>query len=145
MNRTSILRLALPIAFALGLAVACGPRMKPVEYEEPSKSLGGDSETVDEGSSSSSSSSSASSSDKGDDSSTSTPLPAAGGSCKDKRCGQSCSECPPGDENCMEVLVLKQCNAKGECVPAKVECSSGDSDSKSKDGKSKDGKSKDSK
>lgn len=144
MNRTSILRLALPIAFALGLAVACGPRMKPVEYEEPSKGLDGDSETVDEGSSSTSSSSSSSaSSDKGE--SDSTPVPAAGGSCKDKRCGQSCSECPPGDESCMEILVLKQCNAKGECVPAKVECSSGDKDEKSKDGKSKDSKSKDTK
>jgi hypothetical protein len=39
----------------------------------------------------------------------------------------------------MEVLVLKQCNLKGECVPAKAECSAPakGADEKSKDDKSK--------
>jgi hypothetical protein len=37
----------------------------------------------------------------------------------------------------MEILILKQCNLKGECVPAKVECSAGDKGDK-KDAKSKD-------
>jgi hypothetical protein len=118
--------------------VACGPRMKPVEYEEPSKNVSANSE-VDDAPSSGSASSSSSSSGGDNASDESAAKPASGGSCKNKKCGDTCSECPPGDEACMEVLLLKQCNPKGECVPAKVECSSGEKkDDKSKDSKSKD-------
>jgi hypothetical protein len=137
-NRSSILRLALPFVGALCFMVACGPRMKPVEYEEP-KNLSSGSE-LDDSSSSSSSSSSASSSSEGASDEGTKPA-SSGGSCKGKTCGQTCSECPPGDENCMEILVLKQCDMKGACVPAKVECSAGDKEAKSKD-KSKDAKGK---
>jgi hypothetical protein len=108
--------------------------MKPVEYEEP-KNLSSGSELDDTSSSSSaasSSSSSTSSSDSAASDGATAPTP-AGGSCKDKKCGQACSDCPPGDENCMEILVLKQCDSKGACVPAPAECSSGSKDSKSKD------------
>lgn len=147
MNRSSILRLALPFVGALCFMVACGPRMKPVEYEEPSKDLSASSELDDPSSSSSSSSSSKSSpksspSDSSDEGASSSKW---GGPCKDKKCGETCSDCRPGDENCMEILLLKQCNLKGECVPAKAECSVVDKDAKSKDktkDKAKDTKSK---
>jgi hypothetical protein len=56
------------------------------------------------------------------------------GACKEKKCGESCTECAPGDESCMEILVLKQCNLKGDCVPAPAECSAPKKDKdKSKD------------
>jgi hypothetical protein len=104
--------------------------MKPVEYEEP-KNLSSGSELDDTSSSSSSSSSSSAATDGAAEEGT--PSVKWAGPCKDKKCGQTCSECPPGDANCMEVLVLKQCDMKGQCVPAKAECSSGDKDAKSKD------------
>lgn len=128
MNRSSILRQALSFVGVLLFAAACGPRMKPVEYEEPSKDLSSSSGDSDEGSSSSSSGSSSSSSSgsaSSSDSSSSSAqsATASSGSCKEKKCGQACTECPAGDESCMEVLLSKQCNLQGQCVPAPVDCS----------------------
>jgi hypothetical protein len=107
--------------------------MKPVEYEEPSNDLSSSSGADEASASGSSASSSAASGTS--DTEESTPVSQPGGGCKDKKCGDTCRECPPGDENCMEILVLKQCNAKGECVPAKVECSASDKSGASKDDK----------
>lgn len=123
MNRSSILRSALPIVGVLLLA-ACGPRMKPVEYEEPTKDLSssGEGASSDEEGSSSSASSALSSADSTSSSSEKSAAPSSGGSCKEKKCGEVCTECPPGDASCMEVVVLKQCNTKGDCVPAPAEC-----------------------
>ena len=141
MNRISISRLALTCVGAFCFLAACGPRMKPVEYEEPSKNLSNGSDVGDDTSSSSASSASSASS-SGDEKAADAPAAKGAGPCKDKKCGQTCSECPPGDENCMEILVLKQCNLKGECVPAAVECSSGDKDGKKDKKDAKDKKSK---
>ncbi|MGC4070511.1 MAG: hypothetical protein QM784_38765 [Polyangiaceae bacterium] len=132
MTRSSILRLALPFVGALCFVVACGPRMKPVEYEEPSNDLS--SNNVDDASGTSSANASTKTASSGEAEETSAK-PQVGGACKEKKCGDTCSECPPGDESCMEILVLKQCNAKGECVPAKVECSASDKNGSSKDDK----------
>jgi hypothetical protein len=106
--------------------------MKPVEYEEPSNDLSSSNVDDASGNSASTSSSKPSSSDAAEED---TSKPQVGGACKEKKCGDTCSECAPGDENCMEILVLKQCNAKGECVPAKVECSSSDKSGSPKDDK----------
>jgi hypothetical protein len=129
-NRSSIFRPALPALGVLLVAVACGPRMKPVEYEEPPKDLsssssGGD---VDDSTSSKSTSSSSSSSDSSSSNSSSSGSDEGGakkfvGACKEKKCGEACTECAPGDTSCMEILVLKQCNPKGDCVPSPVDCS----------------------
>jgi hypothetical protein len=107
--------------------------MKPVEYEDPNKGLSssgdyGDSSSTDDATPSSSAAAAADDASK----------PTWEGPCKAKKCGETCSECPPGDENCVEVLVLKQCDLKGACVPAKVECSVASAkDSKSTDKSSK--------
>lgn len=128
MNRTRIARLASLVSVVLGqsAAIACGPRLKPVEYEEPKTSSASDSDDVD----SSSSSKPSAASGKSDDKSTGAPV-AKGGACKDKKCGAHCSECPAGDDTCMEVLVLKECNSKGQCVPAPVECTAPEKSDKS--------------
>lgn len=124
MTRSSILRQALPLGVLMILVASCGPRMKPVEYEEPPKDLSssGDAD-ADSSSSSSSSSASSSSGSSGDTSADQGGKSAGLGSCKEKKCGDACTECAPGDESCAEVLLAKQCNLEGNCVPAPVECS----------------------
>lgn len=42
--------------------------------------------------------------------------------CAGKVCGQQCRECAPLDEDCVETLAIKECNADGECVPAPAQC-----------------------
>jgi hypothetical protein len=153
-NRSSNFRTALPALGVLIVAVACGPRMKPVEYEEPSKDLssssGGDvddtssSKSTPSSSSASSDSSASSNSSASSDSSSGSNEGGAKkfvGACKEKKCGETCTECSPGDTSCMELLVLKQCNLKGACVPAPVDCSAPKKD-KGKDDKGKDDKAK---
>ncbi len=113
----------------LGAAVACGPRLKPVEYEEPPQGSGPAAEDdVEQGGGEEGSSSASSSEGSGSESSGSSEgsgSEAAGtkfSPCGEKKCGAPCTECAPYDENCMEVLVMKQCNAEGACVPAPAEC-----------------------
>jgi len=124
-NRSSILCSSVPVVGALLLLVACGPRMKPVDYQEPTKDLsasgegGGDDDSAPKSSDSSSSSeTSASSATPSSSSEGGGGASKFSGACKDKKCGETCTECAPGDEACMEVLVLKQCNPKGDCIPA---------------------------
>lgn len=139
MNRSSILCSSVPVVGALLLLVACGPRMKPVDYQEPTKDLsasgegGGDDDSAPKSSDSSSSSeTSASSATPSSSSEGGGGASKFSGACKDKKCGETCTECAPGDEACMEVLVLKQCNPKGDCIPAPAECSASKKD-KNKD------------
>lgn len=44
--------------------------------------------------------------------------------CAGKTCGEPCTICPPGAPDCMETMVVKACNARGECAPTPVECGS---------------------
>jgi hypothetical protein len=43
--------------------------------------------------------------------------------CEEKRCGTPCTDCSPTDEDCDELMVLKQCDGKGACLMAPVDCS----------------------
>ena len=36
--------------------------------------------------------------------------------CAGKSCGDECKLCPPGDPDCFETAVPKQCSASGECT-----------------------------
>ncbi len=107
--------------------LGCGPRLKPVEYEEPptTGSDSGDSEVT--GSDSSEGSSSSSSSSEGGDGDTTSGGDVASGysPCKEKKCGEACTLCAPGDFDCSEIAIQKQCNGKAECVPAPATCGGG--------------------
>lgn len=146
MNCSSILRSALPVVGVLVFVVACGPRMKPVDYQEPSQDLSASGEgSDDEGASSKSTSSSSDAASSSSSSSSSSSEGGGGaskfvGSCKDKKCGEGCTECAPGDESCNEVLILKQCNLKGDCVPSPAECSTAKKDKGKDKDKDKDKK-----
>ncbi len=35
--------------------------------------------------------------------------------CEDKEEGEACTLCPPDDEDCIETMELKVCDASGEC------------------------------
>jgi hypothetical protein len=43
--------------------------------------------------------------------------------CAGKACGASCTVCPPGDPNCFETAVLKECSATGACNATPAVCS----------------------
>lgn len=121
---------------------ACGPRLKPVEYEEPKLSGSG---APDDGEPSSSRKSSKSTSSADDTASSSGSGSSSSGksgaskSCEDKAstCGSSCTECPPGNMDCMEVLIEKQCNLEHKCVPAPANCTAPEKSEKSKKGDKK--------
>ncbi len=42
--------------------------------------------------------------------------------CAGKGCGESCSVCSPAATDCMETMVVKQCNAQGQCSTDPVDC-----------------------
>ena len=42
--------------------------------------------------------------------------------CAGKACGETCTICSPTATDCMETMVVKQCNAQGACVTDPVEC-----------------------
>lgn len=42
--------------------------------------------------------------------------------CAGKACGETCTICSPTATDCMETMVVKQCNAQGMCVTDPVEC-----------------------
>ncbi len=42
--------------------------------------------------------------------------------CRNKSCGDECSLCRPGQRNCFETAVLKQCGADGRCRPRVAVC-----------------------
>jgi hypothetical protein len=42
--------------------------------------------------------------------------------CAGKACGEACTMCSPGAADCVETMVVKQCNAQGTCVSEPVEC-----------------------
>ena len=48
-----------------------------------------------------------------------TPPPGPGAAynpCAGKRPGDACTICPPGAADCMETMVIKACDANGQCV-----------------------------
>lgn len=120
--------------------VACGPRLKPVEYEEPKLSGSGapdDSEPSSGHKSKSTSSASDSASSGSGSASASSGKKGGGVKCEDKMtsCGTPCTECAPGDLDCMEVLIEKQCNIDHKCVAAPANCTApekGDKKAKAK-------------
>lgn len=126
MTRSFLSLRMLVVSGAVAL-VACGPRLKPVEYEEP-KMSGGGSEDENEPSSGHKSKSSSRGSDTSSSSgSGESSTPAKGGpfkSCDEKgnTCGTPCTECALGNQDCMEVLIMKQCNLEHKCVAAPVDC-----------------------
>jgi len=131
-TRTFVSRMLL-VAGTVAL-VACGPRLKPVEYEEP-KGAGTGAPDEDDTSASSKKKSSSTDSDVASGSGSSGSSGSASKSaksgpfksCDDKAntCGSPCTECAPGDQDCMEVLVMKQCNQAHKCVAGAVDCSAG--------------------
>jgi len=127
-------KLVLGAAVGLLALIACGPRLKPVEYQEPTSSGSSDDMMDEDMSSSSASTDSSTTSDSGtdeqDQSSTGGFSP-----CQGKRCGARCTECDPTDESCMEVLVMKQCSSEGKCVPAPAVCEQPKKGKKDKKGK----------
>jgi len=42
--------------------------------------------------------------------------------CSGKVCGERCTKCPPGDDDCVETQVLKYCQPDGTCSADKPEC-----------------------
>ncbi len=137
MTRSIVSRRILTVAGVVAL-VACGPRLKPVEYEEPKMSGSGapdDSEPSSGHKSKSSSSDTTSSSGSGE-SSSSTKGPFKSCDEKAKNCGTPCTECAPGNVDCMEVLIQKQCNLEHKCVAAPVDCTVAEKSDK-KDAKKK--------
>ena len=130
MTRTFVSRMLL-VAGTVAL-VACGPRLKPVEYEEP-KGAGTGAPDEDDNSGSSKKKSTSSDSDVASSSGSSGSSGSASKSaksgpfksCDDKAntCGSPCTECAAGDQDCMEVLVMKQCNQAHKCVSAPADCS----------------------
>ena len=49
--------------------------------------------------------------------------------CMQKKCGAPCSICHPSNESCDEIQLLKQCNVRGECVVAPVDCTAPEEES----------------
>ncbi len=121
----SFLSLRIMVVAGSVAIVACGPRLKPVEYEEPKNAGNGsidDPEPSSGHSSKSSSSGDTSGSSSSGEGSSSHKGPFK--SCDDKAntCGAPCTECAPGNQDCMEVLISKQCNVAHKCVAAPVDC-----------------------
>jgi hypothetical protein len=138
-TRTYLSRMLLVAGVAA--FVACGPRLKPVEYEEPEGS-GTGAPDDDEPSTGSKKKSSSADGDKASSSegSSQTGSGHSGsfkscGDAKEKTCGSPCTECAPGNQDCMEVLVMKQCNLEHKCVAAPVDCTA--PEKKSDQGKKK--------
>jgi len=48
--------------------------------------------------------------------------PAPYASCAGKACGDSCTLCAPGDPNCFETAVIKQCDVSGTCGASAPAC-----------------------
>jgi len=122
--RLSIRTFSIVGAACVALSVlGCGPRLKPVEYEEPPTTSGdlGDSEVT------SGDSQEVSSSESGDGATGSSgdSASSAYSPCKEKKCGEACTVCAPGDFECSEIAIQKQCNGKAECVPAPATCGGG--------------------
>lgn len=44
--------------------------------------------------------------------------------CAGKACGDACTICAPGDTNCVETAVVKQCSAAGSCDATPAQCPS---------------------
>lgn len=42
--------------------------------------------------------------------------------CAGKACGDTCTQCPPDDPNCVETAVLKYCDSSGQCGAAYPVC-----------------------
>lgn len=42
--------------------------------------------------------------------------------CAGKTCGEPCTVCSPAATDCMETMVVKQCNAQGQCSTDPVDC-----------------------
>ena len=121
----SFLSLRIMVVAGSVAIVACGPRLKPVEYEEPKNAGNGsidDPEPSSGHKSKSSSSGETSGSASSGEGSSSHKGPFK--SCDDKAnaCGAPCTECAPGNQDCMEVLISKQCNVEHKCVAAPVDC-----------------------
>jgi hypothetical protein len=134
-TRTILSRMLL-VAGAVAV-VACGPRLKPVEYEEPKSSGSGSYDEEESSKSNAKNKSSTVETDTSDSPSSSSAGRSGGGAkggCEGKSsaCGSPCTECAPGDMDCMEVLVMKQCNAQHKCVPAPVDCSAANKADKDK-------------
>jgi len=55
-----------------------------------------------------------------------TPAPPGDGGayspCAGKACGETCTICSPAATDCMETMVVKQCNAQGACSTDPVDC-----------------------
>lgn len=136
----SILSLRMLTVTGVVVLVACGPRLKPVEYEEPKNSGSGapdDSETASGHKSKSSSvAGDTTSGSSSGESSSSTKGPYKSCDEKAKNCGTACTECAPGNADCMEVLIQKQCNPGHKCVAAPVDCTVAEKSDK-KDSKKK--------
>ena len=133
--------LSMKILTVLGavVLVACGPRLKPVEYEEPKLSGNGSPDDSEPSSGHKSKSASSADDSAGSGSGTSASSSGKGGSgkggaskCEDKltTCGTPCTECPPGNLDCMEVLIDKQCNLEHKCVAAPADCTAPEKGSK---------------
>jgi hypothetical protein len=137
----SFLSLRMLVVTAGVALVACGPRLKPVEYQESNRSSDEGSDVSEPSSDSKSqkatSGTSASSGGDSEGAGASASSGKGGGSksCEDKAsaCGAPCTECAPGDMDCMEVLIAKQCNRARKCVPVPVDCSVPDKPKKEKD------------
>jgi len=67
------------------------------------------------------------------------------GPCKEKKCGDTWFRVLTRRRVCMEILIQKQCNLQGECVPSPAECSAPKKDKKDKDKEKSAEKSKDKK
>ena len=137
----SSLSLRIMVVAGTAAIVACGPRLKPVEYEEPKNAGNGSPDDSDEPSGGHKSKSSAGSSDSSSHSGSGESSSGHKGpfkSCDDKAnsCGAPCTECAPGNQDCMEVLIMKQCNAEHKCVAAPVDCTVAEKSDK-KDSKKK--------
>jgi len=117
--------LSMKILTVLGAValVACGPRLKPVEYEEPKLSGSGAPDDSEPSSSKASKSSEASADDSSSSGSAVSAKSGGSKSCDEKTpCGTPCTECPVGNLDCMEVLIEKQCNLEHKCVAAPANC-----------------------
>ncbi|TDP64426.1 hypothetical protein [Bradymonas sediminis] len=42
--------------------------------------------------------------------------------CAGKVCGDTCTLCAPGDDDCFETMVLKTCDSDGACTPSAAAC-----------------------
>lgn len=132
----SFLSLKALVVTGVLAVVACGPRLKPVEYEEPKMSGTGAPDDSEPSTSSKKAKPSTGDSDKSSGSGSGESSSAAAGGpykpCDEKAnaCGTPCTECAPGDQDCMEVLISKQCNSAHKCVAAPVDCTRSKADKK---------------